>query len=50
MRDHKLRAQIGSQHCYIKSDKIGKMADSILARDVAPDKPNQTWVSAITYV
>jgi putative transposase len=34
----------------MKGGKVGKIADNILARYFAPDKPNQTWVSAITYV
>ena len=50
MRNNKLRAQIGYKRRYIKGGKVGKIADNILDRDFAPDKPNQTWVSDITYV
>jgi putative transposase len=50
MSGNKLRPQIGSKHRYIKGGKVGKIADNILARDVAPDRSNQTWVSAITFV
>jgi putative transposase len=50
MRNNKLRAQIGYKRRYIKGGKVGKIADNILDRDFAPDKPNQIWVSDITYV
>jgi putative transposase len=50
MRDNKLRAQIGYKRRYIKGGKVGRIADNILDRYFAPDKPNQVWVSDITYV
>lgn len=50
MRNNKLRAQIGYKRRYVKGGEVGKIAGNILARDFAPDKPNQTWVSDITYV
>jgi putative transposase len=50
MRNNKLRAQIGYKRRYIKGGKVGKFAENILDREFNPDKPNQVWVSDITYV
>ncbi len=50
MCNNKLRAQIGYKRRYVKGSEVGKIAGNILARDFAPDKPNQTWVRDITYV
>jgi len=50
MRNNKLRAQIGYKRRYIKGGKVGKITDNILDPHFAPDKPNQAWLSDITYV
>lgn len=50
MRENKLKAQIGYKRRYIKGGKTGKVAANLLNRQFDPDKPNQAWVSDITYV
>ena len=50
MRENKLRAQIGYKRRYMKGGKLAKVAANRLDRNVNPDKPNQAWVSDITYV
>ena len=50
MRENKLRAQIGYKRRYMKGGKIGSIADNVLERNFSPEKPNQAWVSDITYV
>ena len=50
MRENRLRAQIGYKRRYMKSGKIGSIADNVLDRNFNPDMPNQAWVSDITYV
>ncbi|MDA1291435.1 MAG: IS3 family transposase [Proteobacteria bacterium] len=48
MRENRLRAQIGYKRRYMKSGKIGSIADNVLDRNFNPDMPNQAWVSDIT--
>lgn len=50
MRQHKLKAQIGYKRKYIKGGNTSRIADNILARQFNPPKPNQSWVSDITYI
>ena len=50
MRQNSLRAQIGYKRRYIKGSKLSRIADNILERDFAPNRPNTAWVSDITYV
>jgi putative transposase len=50
MRQNRLRAQIGYKRRYIKGSKLSRIADNILERDFAPNRPNTAWVSDITYV
>jgi len=50
MRQHKLKAQIGYKRRYINGGKTAHVADNILDRNFNPDKPNERWVSDITYV
>ena len=50
MRENKLKAQIGYKRRYIKGGKLGSIADNILDRNFNPERPNQAWVSDITYV
>jgi len=50
MRKNKLRAQIGYKRRYFKGGKTSNVAENILNREFNPDKPNQSWVSDITYV
>lgn len=50
MRENELKAQIGYKRRYIKGGKTGKVAANLLNRQFDPDKPNQAWVSDITYV
>ena len=46
MLNNKLKAQIG----YIKGGKTTTVADNILEWNFNPTKPNERWVSDITYV
>jgi len=50
MRNNKLKAQIGYKRRYIKGGKTSTIADNILERNFNPTKPNERWVSDITYV
>jgi putative transposase len=50
MRQNKLKAQIGYKRRYIKGGKTAQVADNLLERNFNPDKPNDRWVSDITYV
>jgi len=50
MRENKLKAQISYKRRYIKGGKLGSIADNVLDRNFSPEKPNQAWVSDITYV
>jgi len=50
MRKNKLKAQIGYKRRYFKGGKTSNVAENILNREFNPDKPNQSWVSDITYV
>ena len=50
MGENRLRAQIGYKRRYMKGGKIGSIADNVLERNFSPEKPNQAWVSDITYV
>ena len=50
MRENKLRAQIGYRRRHIKGGKPAKIATNLLDRQFNPVKPNQAWVSDITYV
>lgn len=50
MREHQLKAQIGYKRRYMKGGKTGSIANNVLERNFNPGKPNQAWVSDITYV
>jgi len=50
MRENKLKAQIGYKRRYIKGGRLGRIADNVLNREFSPCRPNQAWVSDITYV
>ncbi len=50
MRQNKLKAQIGYKRRYMKGGKTSHIADNLLERNFNPDKPNERWVSDITYV
>ncbi|MDA8928114.1 IS3 family transposase [Gammaproteobacteria bacterium] len=50
MRDNRLKAQIGYKRRYMKGGKTGSIANNVLERNFNPGKPNQAWVSDITYV
>ena len=50
MQQSSLRAQIGYKCGYITGSKLSIVADNILERDFAPNRPNTVWVSDITYV
>ena len=50
MREHRLKAQIRYKRRYVKGGKTGSIASNVLERNFNPDKPNQEWVSDITYV
>jgi putative transposase len=50
MREHQLKAQIGYKRRYMKGGKTGSIAINVLERNFNPGKPNQAWVSDITYV
>jgi len=50
MRSNKLKAQIGYKRRYIKGGKTATIAGNILERNFNPTKPNERWVSDITYV
>lgn len=50
MRLHNLKAQIGYKRRYIKGSKLSRIADNLLARQFNPIKPNESWVSDITYI
>ncbi len=50
MRNNKLKAQIGYKRRYIKGGKTATVAENILERNFNPTKPNERWVSDITYV
>ena len=50
MREHHLKAQIGYKRRYMKGGKTGSIASNVLERNFNPGKPNQAWVSDITYV
>lgn len=50
MRHHKLKAQIGYKRRHISGGKPSKVADNLLDRQFNPPKPNQIWVSDITYI
>jgi len=50
MRQHNLKAQIGYKRRYIKGSKSSRVADNLLARQFNPIKPNESWVSDITYI
>jgi len=50
MRQNKLKAQIGYKRRYIKGGKTATIAENILERNFNPTKPNERWVSDITYV
>ncbi len=50
MRNNKLKAQIGYKRRYIKDGKTATVAENILERNFNPTKPNERWVSDITYV
>lgn len=50
MRENRLKAQIGYKRRYIKGGKVGRVAENILDRNFAPNAPNESWVSDITYV
>jgi hypothetical protein len=42
LSENKLRAQIGYKYRYLKGGAAVNIADNILARDIALDKPKQT--------
>ncbi len=50
MRNNKLKAQIGYKRRYMKGGKTATIAKNILERNFNPTKPNERWVSDITYV
>jgi len=50
MRHHKIKAQTGYQRRYMKGGKTATVADNVLERNFNPEKPNERWVSDITYV
>jgi putative transposase len=50
MRENKLKAQIGYKRKQVKGGKPAKVAANILDRQFSPTRPNQAWVSDITYV
>ena len=50
MRENRLKAQIGYKRRYMKGGKTGSIANNVLERNFNPGKPNQAWVSDITYV
>ena len=50
MRQNKLKAQIGYKRRYINGGKAATIAENILERNFNPTKPNERWVSDITYV
>ncbi|MGR6778093.1 IS3 family transposase [Moritella viscosa] len=50
MSEHKLKAQIGYKRRHIKGGKTSRIADNLLVRQFNPPRPNQSWVSDITYI
>jgi len=50
MRKNKLKAQIGYKRCYVNGGKTATVANNRLKRNFNPAKPNEHWVSDITYV
>ena len=50
MRKNRLKAQIGYKRRYFKGGTTSNVADNVLNREFNPDRPNQSWVSDITYV
>lgn len=50
MSEHKLKAQIGYKRHHIKGGKTSRIADNLLVRQFNPPRPNQSWVSDITYI
>lgn len=50
MRENNLRAQIGYKRRHIKGGKPARVAGNLLKRQFSPIKPNEAWVSDMTYV
>jgi putative transposase len=50
MRENKLKDQIGYKCHHIKGGKLANVAANLLDRNFNPDKPNEAWVSDITYI
>lgn len=50
MRKNKIRAQIGYTRKYIKGGATASVAPNLLQRQFSPERPNQWWVTDITYV
>lgn len=50
MRMNKIRAQIGYKRKYIRGGATASVAPNLLQRQFSPEKPNQWWVTDITYV
>jgi len=50
MHQNKLKAQIGYKRRYVKGGKTATIVNNILKRNFNPTKPNERWVSDITYV
>ena len=50
MRRNGLKAKIGYKRRYQSGGKTSNVAQNILDRKFAPEAPNQSWVSDITYV
>lgn len=50
MSAYRLKAQIGYKRRHIKGSKTSRIADNLLVRQFNPPRPNQSWVSDITYI
>ena len=50
MRENGIRARIGYKRRSIGGGPTAEVADNLLQRDFSPNRPNQAWVTDITYI